>query len=94
MKLEEYRDNTEPCYDRKEKKTTDKGWYRVEGITNHRIQSIGKRTKFELKVHWEGYEEKTWEGFNGFVKDTTPMVERYLIRSLLVPLSEAKQEHK
>ncbi len=38
-------------------------------------------------MKWEGYSEPTWEAFNGFVKDTAPMVERYLIKkSLMKPL--------
>lgn len=92
-------DNEESCLterssrERKEpKRKVENGWYRVEGITNHRVNTDGKRDKFELKVNWEGYADKTWEGFSGFVKDTTPMVERYLIRSLLTPLAEAKEE--
>ena len=50
-----------------------------------------KKTKdsIELKVKWEGYNEPTWEVFSSFVKDTAPMVERYLIRkSLLKTLAE------
>ena len=38
-------------------------------------------------MKWEDYTEPTWEAFNGFVKDTAPMVERYLIKkSLMKPL--------
>lgn len=46
----------------------------------------------ELRVKWENYTEPTWEGFNGFVKDTAPMVERYLIKkSLMKPLQEYQE---
>lgn len=40
-----------------------------------------------MNIKWEGYDEATWEAFIGFVKDTAPMVERYLIKkSLMKPL--------
>jgi hypothetical protein len=41
----------------KKKKSMDNGWYRVEGITSHRINTEGKRPKLELRVNWEGYSE-------------------------------------
>ena len=45
--------------------------------------------KIEFKVKWEHYSETTWESFTGFVKDASPMVERYLMRkSLMDSLSE------
>lgn len=71
---------------KKVKKNMENGWYKVEGITGHRLNTEGKRVKFELRVKWEGYTEQTWEAFDGFVKDTAPMVERYLIRNILKPL--------
>lgn len=38
-------------------------------------------------MKWEDYSEPTWEAFSNFVKDTAPMVERYLLKkSLLRPL--------
>ena len=47
------------------------------------------KDQIELKVKWEDYTEPTWEAFNGFVKDTAPMVERYLIKkSLMKPLQD------
>lgn len=67
----------------------------MEGITGHRINDDdGKRGRFELRVKWAGYTEQTWEAFDGFVKDTAPMVERYLIRNVLRPLLECKDELK
>jgi len=73
----------------------DNGWYRVEGITGHRINnSDGKKDRLELRVKWAGYSEPTWECFDGFVKDTAPMVERYMIRNVLRPLRECKNELK
>lgn len=78
----------------KKRKCTDNGWYRVEGITGHRINTDGKRPKLELRVKWEGYSEQTWEAFDGFVKDTAPMVERYLVRSVLKPLEDLQDEIK
>ena len=36
---------------------------------------------------WEGYSEPTWESLQSFVKDTAPLVERYLLKkSLMKPL--------
>jgi hypothetical protein len=53
-----------------------------------------KKVKFELRVKWEGYKEQTWENFDGFVKDTAPMVERYLLRNVFKPYSELKHDLK
>ena len=72
----------------------DNGWYRVEGITSHRVSTEGKKTKLELRVKWEGYSEQTWEAFDGFVKDTAPMVERYFLRNVLRPMQELKLEYQ
>jgi len=73
----------------------DNGWYRVEGITGHRVNdSDGKKGRLELRVKWAGYSEQTWEQFDGFVKDTAPMVERYLIRNVFRPLRDCKDELK
>lgn len=45
------------------------------------------KDQIELKVKWENYAEPTWEAFSGFVKDTAPMVERYILKkSLMKPL--------
>ena len=69
------------------KKSKERGWYRVEGIIGHRISRVKNKDQIELKVKWEDYVETTWEAFTGFVKDTAPMVERYLIKkSLMKPL--------
>ena len=71
----------------KPQKSKERGWYRVEGILSHRITKVHNRDQIELKVKWEDYTEPTWEAFSGFVKDTAPMVERYLIKkSLMKPL--------
>ena len=52
------------------------------------------KESIELKVKWEGYTEPTWEIFSSFVKDTAPMVERYLIRkSLLKSLQEYQEQY-
>ena len=46
-----------------------------------------KRDTIELQIKWEGYDDPTWESFTHFVKETTPMVERYLNqKSLMKPL--------
>ena len=45
-----------------------------------------------MKVKWEGYSEPTWEIFSSFVKDTAPMVERYLIRKSLLKSLQEYQE--
>lgn len=66
------------------KKSKERGWYRVEGIVGHRISKVKNKDQIELKVKWEDYSEPTWEAFNGFVKDTAPMVERYLIKKSLM----------
>lgn len=66
------------------KKSQERGWYRVEGIIGHRINKKKSKDNIELKVKWEGYSEPTWEIFSSFVKDTAPMVERYLIRKSLL----------
>lgn len=69
------------------KKSKERGWYKVEGIIGHRITKIKNKDSIELRVKWEDYSEPTWEAFNGFVKDTAPMVERYLLKkSLMKPL--------
>ena len=69
------------------KKSKERGWYKVEGITGHRIVKVKNKDLIELRVKWEGYADPTWEAFNGFVKDTAPMVERYLLKkSLMKPL--------
>ena len=70
------------------------GWYRVERITGHRLNTEGKRTKLEFRVKWEGHAEQTWEAFDGFVKDATPLVERYLISKVCLPLKVATDELK
>ena len=40
------------------------------------------RKQIQFKVKWENYEETTWEFFDPFVKDTTPMVEKYIMKNL------------
>ena len=68
-------------------KSQERGWYVVEAITGHRIAKHKKRDFLELQVQWENYDEPTWEGFTHFVKETTPIVERYIIqKSLMKPL--------
>ena len=68
-------------------KSQERGWYAVEAITGHRIAKHKKRDILELQVQWENYDEPTWEGFAHFVKETTPIVERYIIqKSLMKPL--------
>ena len=53
----------------------------------NKISKVKNKDQIELKVKWEDYTEPTWEAFTGFVKDTAPMVERYLIKkSLMKPL--------
>lgn len=77
------------------KKSQERGWYRVEGILGHRIVRVKNKDQIELKVKWEDYSEPTWEGFSGFVKDTAPMVERYLLKkSLMKPLQAFKELKK
>ena len=53
-----------------------------------------KRDQIELRVKWEGYQEATWENFETFVKDTAPMVERYILRHAVKPLNDAREEIK
>ena len=69
---------------RKTKKSKQRGWYRVESIIGHRISRVKNKDKVEMQVKWEDYPEPTWEAFCGFVKDTAPMVERYLLRKNLM----------
>lgn len=76
------------------KKSKERGWYRVEGITGHRISRVRNKEFVELRVKWEDYTEQTWEAFNGFVKDTAPMVERYLIKKSLMKPLQAYHEFK
>ena len=76
------------------KKSKERGWYRVEGIVGHRIVKVKKKDKLELKVKWEDYVETTWEAFTGFVKDTAPMVERYMIKKSLIKPLQAYNELK
>jgi hypothetical protein len=78
----------------KQKKSLERGWYRVEGITGHRMTKQKKRDQIELRVKWEGYQEATWENFETFVKDTAPMVERYILRHAVKPLNDAREEIK
>ena len=71
----------------KPKKSQDSGWFKVDGIVGHRIVKEKNRDQIELRVKWQGYSEPTWESFTNFAKDTTPLVERYLLRqSLMRPL--------
>ena len=80
---------------KKKQKHLINGWYRVEGITGHRVNAEDSKVgKLELRVKWEGYQEQTWEAFDGFVKDTAPMVERYMLRNVLAPLKETRDELK
>ena len=58
------------------KKSKARGWYRVESIIGHRVTKFKNRDQIELRIKWEGYAEPTWEAFTGFVKDTSPLVER------------------
>ena len=76
------------------KKSKQRGWYRVEGIIDHRVTKVKNKDQIELRVKWENYTEPTWEGFNGFVKDTAPMVERYLIKKSLMKPLKVYQEYK
>ena len=76
------------------KKSKERGWYRVEGIIGHRITRVKNKDSVELKVKWEDYSEPTWEAFNGFVKDTAPMVERYLIKKSLMKPMQVYSEFK
>ena len=70
-----------------QQKSQERGWYAVEGIIGHRVVKYKKRDVIELQIKWEGYDEPTWESFTHFVKETTPMVERYLTqKSLMKPL--------
>lgn len=81
--------------EKKDKKSLgNNGWYNVDRITGHRLNTDGKRSKLELRVKWEGYDEQTWEAFDGFVKDAIPLVERYLITKLCAPLNQALDELK
>ena len=70
-----------------QQKSQERGWYAVEAIIGHRTVKQKKRDTIELQIKWEGYEDPTWESFTHFVKETTPMVERYLTqKSLMKPL--------
>ena len=72
------------------RKTEANGYYKVEAITGHRYNEDEK--KIELQIKWEGYTEQTWEAFEGFARDTAPMVERYLLRHIVKPLNKGMQE--
>jgi hypothetical protein len=69
-----------PATEKKEPKQSS-GWYKVKEITGHRIVKERMQDKVELEVYWEGYAEPSWEGFQGFVKDTSVKVERYLVKN-------------
>ena len=65
----------------------------MQSIKDHRLVPDNNKLTIELKVKWEDYEEPTWEGFTGFVKDTAPMVERYLIKkSLMKTIAQWEQD--
>ena len=66
----------------------------MEGIIGHRITRVKNKDSVELKVKWEDYTEPTWEAFNGFVKDTAPMVERYLMKKSLMKPMQVYSEFK
>ena len=75
-------------------KSQERGWYRVEGILEHRVVRVKNRDRIELRVKWADYEETTWEAFCSFVKDTAPMVERYLTKKSLIKPLHAYSELK
>ena len=79
---------------KKVKKSKQRGWFRVENIIGHRINRVKNKDKIELQVKWEDYGEPTWEAFCGFVKDTAPIVERYLLRKNLMKSLSFYQELK
>lgn len=86
--------------DHQPKKSTERGWYRVDSVLDHRITRKENSATIELKVKWNGYAEPTWESFSGFVKDAAPLVERYLAKkgllenlSELVELKKLRDEH-
>ena len=74
--------------------SNQRGWYRVDCITGHRITRIKNKDVIELRVQWEGYSEPSWEQFTGFVKDTAHLVERYFIRNQLKPFLMLKKQCK
>lgn len=76
------------------KKSEDRGWYRVDAVTGHRVTRIKNRDTIEFRVQWEGYPKPTWEGFPGFVKDAAHMVEKYLIKSQIRKYQQLKDNLK
>ena len=62
-------------------------WYVVDGIVGHRID----RGHIELEIKWEGYEETTWEAFDGFAKDSPREVEKYFARYVVSPFKKFKE---
>lgn len=61
------------------KKKKDNGWYRVKKISGIRIVKEKNQEVIELKVHWVGYDETTWERFSTFIKDASVLVERFIV---------------
>ena len=47
----------------------------------------------ELEIKWEGYEETTWENFDGFAKDSPKEVEKYFARYVISPFKKYKDQH-
>jgi len=70
----------------KREKKEQHGWYEVESIADHRIESQkGLRPQIALGIKWKGYDELTWEKFDPFVKDAPALVESYLLKNILLP---------
>lgn len=63
----------------KKKAESTGGWYKVDSIQNHQIVKEEGRKVLQFEVKWANYDETTWENFDPFVKDTTPMAEKYII---------------
>ena len=76
------------------KKSVVSGWFKVDGIVGHRINKVKNKESVEFRVKWQDYKEPTWESFTSFVKDTAPMVERYMLTKNLLAPPDFKMEVK
>ena len=68
-----------------EKPKKGKDWYTVNAVLNHKLVKGGR---IELEVEWEGYEETTWENFEGFAKDNPREVEKHFTKALINPYTK------
>ena len=54
--------------------SNESGFYEIENVISHRVHLKARKYIIQLEVKWKGYEEKTWQDFTDFAKDSSEMV--------------------